>query len=376
MNPSTYTSFAYHALRMRASKSYRVPFTINVQLLLKCPLSCVYCPQEHDSTTALPLDVVKGIFDDGRSMGTRRVHLTGGEPLLRRDLPEIVDYAKSLGLFVSLTTSGVRVESHLDTLMKVDQVQLSFDGPSETRGLLRGAAGAKVSQRAVELFVENGIDFWTSTVLTSANIDAIDWIVDHAREHGIHANFVLMEAHPEDWNGARPMSEEVRELFPSPEENRRAIEKLVDLKRGGAPIGSSMPYLRELLEWEDYSQLSSANQSKRYRCMAPQSQCEVLANGDLHVCDWTLQRNLGVSVHEHGFKGAFERLAQPHDCNSCISACYLESNLIFSLNPQTVANWGARLLLSGLRGRRGTRLVAAPAAEPRLTPADGGSGDR
>jgi len=343
MNPRTFVSFAYHALRMNGQRSYRVPLTINVQLLLKCPFACLYCPQDHNASDRLTLDVLRRTFREAREMGGQRLHFTGGEPLLRDDLGEIVSAAKALGFFVSLTTSGARVERQLEVLKRVDQVQLSFDGPTETRGLLRGDAAARVSQMAVDLFRENGIDFWTSTVLTRANMQHIDWVVDHARRHGIHANFVLMESHPEDWNAATPMPEAARDLLPTPEENRTAVRRIIQLKREGAPVGSSLPYLEELLEWDDYDQLSSPRESPRYRCMAPQSQCEILANGDLHTCDWTLQHKAGVSIIEQGFRAAFERLPQPTNCNSCIASCYLESNLLFSLNPRTVLNWTARL---------------------------------
>lgn len=343
MRPRQYASFAYHTLRLNAQRRYRVPLTVNVQLLLKCPFACVYCPQDHASNQRLSLEVLRGVFRDVRELGGQRIHLTGGEPLLRDDLHEIILDAKQRGFFVSLTTSGARADRQIDALAAADQVQLSFDGPHEKRGLLRGEAAAKVSERAVELFRERDIPFWTSTVLTRANIEDIDWIVDHARRHGIQANFVLMESHPEDWTPANPMPESTRALIPSPEENRAAVRHLIELKRGGAPIGSSLPYLEELLEWDDYTSLASPLPSKRYRCVAPQSQCEILANGELHICDWTLQRGLGQSVIEHGFRGAFERLPWPENCNSCISSCYLETNLMFSLNPRAVLNWAERL---------------------------------
>lgn len=343
MRPSQYARFAYHTLRINAQRRYRVPLTINVQLLLKCPFACLYCPQDHASGERLSFDVLQRVFREARDLGGQRVHLTGGEPALRDDLGAIIDDAKSLGYFVSLTTSGARVERQIDALARADQVQLSFDGPTEARGLLRGDAAAKVSQRAVELFRERDIRFWTSTVLTRANMQHIDWIVAHARDHGIQANFVLMEAHPEDWNAANPMPEATRDIMPSAEENRAAVRRLIELKRSGAPIGSSVPYLRELLEWENYDRLTSEKRSGRYRCVAPQSQCEILANGDLHICDYTLQRGLGQNVIEHGFRGAFERLPWPEGCHSCISSCYLETNLMFSLNPGAVLNWIRRV---------------------------------
>jgi MoaA/NifB/PqqE/SkfB family radical SAM enzyme len=356
MTPRQYAGFAYHALRMNAQKSHRIPLTVNVQLLLKCPFACLYCPQDHHADDRLSLEVLRGVFRDARELGGQRIHLTGGEPLLRDDLEDIIRSARESGFFVSLTTSGARVERQLNALKLLDQVQLSFDGPADIRGLLRGDAAAVTAQKAIDVFKANGLHFWTSTVLTRANMSQIDWVVDHARQHGIQANFVLMEAHPEDWNEKNPMPEATRALFPTPEENRQAVRRLMKLKRQGAPIGSSMPYLEELAEWKDYSRLTSPEPSSRYRCMAPQSQCEILANGDLHICDWTLQRGAGVSVIEHGFRGAFERLPTPSNCNSCYSACYLETNLMFSLNPRTVFNWASRLMWHGaMRNGRSPR---------------------
>jgi MoaA/NifB/PqqE/SkfB family radical SAM enzyme len=328
---------------MKASGRYRVPLTVNLALLLECPFACRYCWQDHKSPERLPLDVVKGILRDARQLGGQRVHLTGGEPMLRDDLPEIVDCAKQCGFFVSLTTNGTRVHRQLDALKKVDQVQLSFDGPEETRADLCGRGAAEVTTKAIEFFKDNGIPFWTVSVLTTANLEHIEWIVNHAREHSTQANFVLMERHPEHWNESNPMPEHVRELIPSAEQNRAALRRLIALKNEGAPIGSSVPYLQELLEWDDYDGLISARESRRYRCMAWQSQCEVSANGELHVCEWTVRQGRGVSVLEHGFKGAWQRLPKPVNCNSCISSCYLESNLMFSLNVRSIMNWATRL---------------------------------
>jgi MoaA/NifB/PqqE/SkfB family radical SAM enzyme len=272
------------------------------------------------------------------------VHLSGGEPLLRDDFGAIVRCAKDLGLFVSLTTSGFRVEEQIEALRCADQVQISFDGPEAVRIALCGEECARVAARAVDVLERHGVPFWTVTVLTKLNLAHIDWVVDHARQHGILANFVAMDRQAETWNEANPMPPAARELLPAGDELRAAFRRLIALKQAGAPIGSSMPYLREVLDWEDYGETLSPRRSRRYRCVAWQSQCELLANGELHVCDWTRRRGMGVSVRAYGFKGAWERLPRPADCRSCLTSCALEPNLILSLNPGAVLNWGRRLI--------------------------------
>jgi MoaA/NifB/PqqE/SkfB family radical SAM enzyme len=284
-------------------------------------------------------------------LGGRRIHLSGGEPLLYDDFVEVVRCAKGLGLFVSLTTSGFRVKERLEALRQVDQIQLSFDGPEEVRAALCGETAARAGAAAVDLLGAHGIPFWTVTVLTRLNLSYMDWVVDHARRHGLQANFAVMERHPEVWTPDRPMLPAVRELLPSDEENRSAFRRMIAMKRQGAPIGTSLPFLQEVLDWEDYSRLTRSRPSRRYRCVAWQSQCEVYAEGDLHICDWTLRHGHGVSVREHGFKGAWERMPRPEDCRACCVNCNLEANLILSLNPSAVLNWGRRLMLSRTRTR-------------------------
>ena len=87
----------------------------------------------------------------------------------------------------------------------------------------------------------------------------------------------------------------------------------------------------------------SPRRSRRYRCLASRASCELMPDGMLYSCGWSMIRRPGVSVRDHGFAGAFARLEPMPDCRSCASSCELESNLIFSLNARTVLNWCRRV---------------------------------
>jgi len=340
MRLSTYLHFLRHALLLRLNPKHRVPLTVNVQILLRCSNRCLYCAQEHDAPTRLSLAVLKGVFDDAWRLGTRRIHLTGGEPLLREDLSEIVGYAKGKGFFVSLATNGFDAAKQLPALQRVDRVLLSFDGPFEVRERLCGRASAEASAQAVALFDEHRIPFWTTTVMSRPSLPHLDWIVAHAEAHRAQANFVLFMTQ-EERGGVRlhPAPEEVRALIPSEQEDRAAVRRLLDLKRQGRAVGSSAPYLEALLAWPDYGRLCSPRRSPLYRCLAWRSTCELLADGRLYSCDWSMKTQPGLSVVEHGFARAFELLPRVQGCRSCANSCCLEANLIFSLNPRTVFNW-------------------------------------
>ena len=345
MQATTYLHYLYHALRLRWDPSHRAPLTMNLQLTYRCPNRCAYCAYDADAPDALAPETLPGIFREAWALGGRRVGLTGGEPLLLDYLADAIRAAKRIGFVVTVSTSGVGAEGQLEALGLCDRVMLSFDGPPEVRAELCGGRAADEADRAVALMAKNRIPFWTTTVLNRSNIGHIDWIVDHARRHGSLANFVLLQTQPAG-TGLRfhPTVDAVRDLMPPEDELRDALRRLVALKRAGAPIGSSLPFLETLAEWPDYRRICSSETSPLYRCVAGRASCELTADGLLYPCSWVRDRTAGVSVLEHGFASAFRRLPPIVDCNSCVSSCWLESNLIFNLNPRTVLNWAGNLL--------------------------------
>lgn len=344
MKINTYAHFLFHALRLKINPNHRVPLTMNVQLTHKCNNHCLYCSYDRSSSEELSVSALKEIFQQAWDIGGRRINFTGGEPLLREDLAEIIHSAKQIGFAVGISTKGG--PKQIEALKQCDWVMLSFDGPFEVRKFLCGEKSALETEQAVKLFKENNIKFWTTTVLSSASIPHVDWIVDHARRSGGLANFVLLHTQPWEGNRFHPKAGQVQDITPTLQQNREVIRRLIALKKSGAPIGSSMPYLKEWLAWPDYSKICSSAPSPLYQCLAGRAFCELMVDGDLYSCGWMRGKLPGVSVREQGFAKAFYNLPEIEDCKSCASSCWLESNLIFNLNPRTVANW-IKFLISG-----------------------------
>lgn len=339
MNLGTYAHFLWHALRLRSDPSHRVPLTTNIQVTTQCTNRCRYCDYDRDRPDRLTLEKLTSLLEEIRAMGGRRVNFTGGEPLMRHDLDRIVGTAADLGFVVGVSTNGARAADQLPALKRCDRVMLSFDGPREVRAALCGARSADESEEAVRLFRDNDIPFWTTTVLTRASLPHLDWVVEHAGRNGTLANFVLFHTQPGDGPRFHPRRERVAAILPQDREVRAALRHLIEMKRAGAPIGSSLPYLELLLEWPDYGNIRSGRPSPRYHCLAGRASSEMTADGSLYACGWLRDRVPGKQVLDHGFREAFRNLPPDRDCRSCASSCWLESNLIFNLDPDTVMNW-------------------------------------
>jgi pyrroloquinoline quinone biosynthesis protein E len=110
------------------------PLALIAELTHRCPLHCVYCsnPLELNArTNELSTEAWRKVFAQAAKLGVLQADFTGGEPLARPDLVELVSAARAAGLYVNLITSGLPLdEARLEKLVAagLDHFQLSFQG--------------------------------------------------------------------------------------------------------------------------------------------------------------------------------------------------------------------------------------------------------
>ena len=125
---------------MSVEPQVRAPIAMLAELTHRCPLACPYCSnpmeltrKERELDTATWLDV----FGQAAALGVLHLHLSGGEPLSRRDLEALVAGAREAGLYTNLITSGIGLtERRLKALEAagLDHVQLSLQGTDAETG--------------------------------------------------------------------------------------------------------------------------------------------------------------------------------------------------------------------------------------------------
>lgn len=113
------------------------PLALIAELTHRCPLHCVYCSNPLELQRAadeLSTEVWSRVFREAAEAGVLQIDFTGGEPLARPDLVDLVRSARAAGLYVNLITSGLPLdEARLDNLIQagLDHIQLSFQGATE-----------------------------------------------------------------------------------------------------------------------------------------------------------------------------------------------------------------------------------------------------
>ena len=325
-------------------RDYSVPLGVYITLTERCPNRCVYCNYEtlskkrrYEITTGDVLNIIEQL----KRAGTRKLHLTGGEPLIRNDLGEIIDYAKSKGMFVEMNCSGTYVPEKIDMLKNIDIVLLSLDGEERIHDELRGEGSFRQVTEAMKTLKENRISFWTNTVLTKKNLSSMDFILDVAEKNNSYANFLSLDYHTQEYEEDLPIPpfDVIKDLIPERRNLQSTLQYLLIKKRQGKRIGSTASYLKFLLDWDDYNVLYSSKIYNNIRCWASRLFCYIDSQGLLYACGLNIGRIPGMDIKSLGIKRAFKQAKKLTSCNSCITPCNLENNLIFSLNLSAIFNW-------------------------------------
>jgi PqqA peptide cyclase len=157
----------------------------------RCPLHCVYCsnPLEMQRRSQeLSTSEWGSIFRQAGKMGVLQLHLTGGEPLARLDLTELVRKGRSAGLYVNFITSGVGLdERRLDALIEagLDHIQLSFQDVEEaSANEMAGARSHALKLHVAAMIRERHIAFTINIVVHRRNLDRIEEMIVFAEKSG------------------------------------------------------------------------------------------------------------------------------------------------------------------------------------------------
>ena len=125
-----------------------IPMWLTLELTYRCPLHCPWCSNPLDFEkfrNELSTAEWKRVLQEGRKMGSLQLGFTGGEPMLRDDIEELVAEAEGLGYYSNLITSGVGLTpDRLRTMKKngLKQIQLSLQ--SSDRDITNSLVGANV----------------------------------------------------------------------------------------------------------------------------------------------------------------------------------------------------------------------------------------
>ncbi|MCB5189616.1 pyrroloquinoline quinone biosynthesis protein PqqE [Methylobacillus arboreus] len=179
-----------------ASKTNTQPLWLLAEVTYRCPLHCAFCynPTDYDKHTKNELSTEQWIqaLRDARKLGALQLGISGGEPLLRDDIEEIVAEASSLGYYTNLITSGVGLTEKRISAFKaggLDHIQLSMhDITEEINNFITGTRTFELKKKVAAMIKEHGYPMVLNVVIHRFNIKHVKEILEMAEALG--ADFV------------------------------------------------------------------------------------------------------------------------------------------------------------------------------------------
>ncbi|MFI6953633.1 mycofactocin radical SAM maturase [Nocardia sp. NPDC050408] len=157
------------------------PIDLIWELTHACDLSCIHCSSSTPGRDPRELSTAecKALIDELERMRICRIDIGGGEPTVRPDFWELVDYATAKRIGVKFSTNGIRITPHAARRIAGNShidVRICLDGATEAvNDAMRGTGAYRAAVRAMELLASSGVyGFELSVTMTSRNIGQID----------------------------------------------------------------------------------------------------------------------------------------------------------------------------------------------------------
>src|SRR5215472_17964457 len=173
------------------------PYALLVEITYRCPLHCPYCSNPVAASQCeaprgaqgggyrngeLTTEEWKRVIREAAALGVLQIGFSGGEPLARRDLEELVRIARKANLYTNLITSGIGLDDNRARALRsagLDSIQLSFQ--SDESSLADEIAGAHAHQRKLDVTAKirgAGIPLSLNFVIHRRNIDRLPQMIE------------------------------------------------------------------------------------------------------------------------------------------------------------------------------------------------------
>jgi MoaA/NifB/PqqE/SkfB family radical SAM enzyme len=270
------------------------PLAVHLEVVAACNLACTHCfagvlPRNHHPLSVAEMD---GLFAQLARLGSFRLGLTGGEPLLRKDLFDVLDAATGRGLHPCLTTNALLLDEHTAReLGKRELVWLnvSLEGPTaETNDAVRGAGTFAAIVDRLHLLRRHARFTLAFTVLRT-NAHLVRQCAELAYAVGAHTA-VFRPLYPAG------VALEHLELMPSFAQYTAALRELADMDSPGADLRGLDPFSPESRA------ATQAAVHTSHTCGAGQHVCSISVQGDVNPCSFLGPAFNGGNIRQTPFE--------------------------------------------------------------------------
>jgi MoaA/NifB/PqqE/SkfB family radical SAM enzyme len=293
----------------------KIPLQITHSCTWKCNYKCIHCGALNDSSKKdASTESVLRMIDQAAKAGAVKMGFTGGEPLVRKDIPEIMERCAANGLVTSMVSNGLLVPQNVEVLKKLNLLFLSMDGNRAVHEHVRGTNSWDVLMKAIEIARVNRISVAALTTLGSFNVGCVEEMSKVIMEQKIHWMVGLVQVQ-----------------FDGKQEQCISKEKImqsVEILRKNRFLRTSRSYLEFICK----------DKPPRF-CFAGIGYAFVSPDLVLYPCGpaYLDPSYPGISLESKSLEEAFNELPlYRRTCDSCRMACHIEANYLWLFSPDNI----------------------------------------
>lgn len=171
------------------------PLSVCWQITTKCNLNCKYCLSDSgvEGTYGLNTKEAMKIINQLGEIGINRLDFTGGEPLIRKDLKELIQCAKQNNINTIVTTNTILLnEENIETLKLADLVQISIDGPEKVHNNQRQNEVFNKTIENIKKLKESGCKIRLNSFIYNSNKQYVDYLINLSKELGVFSHLFII----------------------------------------------------------------------------------------------------------------------------------------------------------------------------------------
>ena len=289
--------------------------------------SCTYWKNTPRMKEDLSTREVFQLLDEAYDAGMRGYYMFGGEPLVRRDIGQIVDYANHKGFVTVMNTNGSFLEKKAEELKKLDFAFVSVDYFNDYDDVIRGRPGTfKEVMRGIDAVKKIGkTKVALVTTISTLNFGAIIPMAQLAQKLGVGISYNSIEQSLD----FGLTSEETTPNFQiglSPAKLQEFYNTLLQVKNDGYPLMETELVLKHFVE------------GRSWKCHFPKMFVYVTPDKKIYNCDYTYHFDLKKGSFEDYFSGSTFRdyARQAESCNKCIRTCVRGYSYTYNMFPRQI----------------------------------------
>lgn len=303
----------------------RRPLVLSHAINSRCNMKCDFCEYWKQNGPEMTLQEIIRLLDDAKDFGIMIYNAWTAEPLLREDLPQILQHAREIGITTFLITNGLLLEKRAEDLKDLDYLSVSVDGINsykEIRGvdfkkkILPGIVKAKGLMKNPLLM---------NCVISGRNLEDIEELIRLASELKVTIAFEPMY----EFSGIQDdvwKNIGVRDT----EKYRRTVDRIIEMKKEGYPIINSYTYLKMIKDMDT-----------DFKCHAGELILNVTADGTIEHCRAERQ-SLGKvkdGLEKVWVNSRKKRKQIPLNCHKCLFFGYVENSLLYDINLEVMKHY-------------------------------------